>query len=134
MAIPLMLRLGTPAGEFDGVLATVARPERLVRLLRAIRVGERSVIGIMNREGRLYVWSTSIDPLPAGVTAVGVPRSATTVIGDEKRTLATWSTWRPWSRYRKSPVPTCWRSPRSPRNSCWPSRAATDAASSASPC
>jgi diguanylate cyclase (GGDEF)-like protein len=87
MVIPLVMRLDTPAGDFDGVLLTVLDPERLVHLFRAIRVGERSVVGIMDREGRLYVGSTSTDPLPAGVTAAGVPRSAATVVGDQKRTL-----------------------------------------------
>ena len=87
MSIPLVLRLDDSAGQFDGVLVTALDPERLVHLFRAIRVGERSVIGLMDREGRLYVWSTSTDPIPADVAAAGVPRSAATVIGDEKRTL-----------------------------------------------
>jgi diguanylate cyclase (GGDEF)-like protein len=87
MSIPLVLRLDDSAGQFDGVLVTALDPERLVHLFRAIRVGERSVIGLMEREGRLYVWSTSTDPIPAEVSAAGVPRSAATVIGDEKRTL-----------------------------------------------
>ena len=87
MTIPLVLRLDTPAGEFDGVLVATLDPERLVHLFRSIRVGERSVVGIIHREGRLYVWSTSTDPLPAEISAAGVPRSAATVIGDEKRML-----------------------------------------------
>jgi|KBSSwiStaDraftv2_1062776.scaffolds.fasta_scaffold01169_17 diguanylate cyclase (GGDEF)-like protein len=87
MTIPLVKRLDTPAGEFDGVLVATLDPERLVHLFRAIRVGERSVVGIIHREGRLYVWSTSTDPLPAAISTIGIPRSATTLIGDEKRTL-----------------------------------------------
>src|SRR6185436_6566342 len=87
MTIPLVKRLDTPAGEFDGVLVATLDPERLVHLFRAIRVCERSVVGIIHREGRLYVWSTSTDPLPAAISTIGIPRSATTLIGDEKRTL-----------------------------------------------
>jgi diguanylate cyclase (GGDEF)-like protein len=87
LTIPLVVRLDNAQGQFDGVLVTALDPERLIHLFRAIRVGPRSVIGLMDREGRLYVWSTSTDPMPAGVTAASVPRSAATMIGDEKRSL-----------------------------------------------
>jgi diguanylate cyclase (GGDEF)-like protein len=78
LAIPLVMRLDTPAGDFDGLLVTALDPERLVHVFRSIRVGERSTVGIMDREGKLYVWSASTDPIPARLSAVGVPRSATT--------------------------------------------------------
>ncbi len=89
LSIPLALRLNDAAGQFDGILVTALDPERLVHLFRAIRVGERSVIGLMDREGELYVRSTSTDPLPADATAQGVPRSASTTVGGERRSLST---------------------------------------------
>jgi diguanylate cyclase (GGDEF)-like protein len=78
LAIPLVMRLSTRDGAFDGVLVTALDPERLVHVFRSIRVGERSTVGIMDREGKLYVWSASTDPIPAGLSAPAVPRSATT--------------------------------------------------------
>ncbi len=69
LAIPLVMRLSTRDGAFDGVLVTALDPERLVHVFRSIRVGERSTVGIMDREGKLYVWSASTDPIPAGLSA-----------------------------------------------------------------
>ncbi|MEO8507853.1 MAG: sensor domain-containing diguanylate cyclase [Betaproteobacteria bacterium] len=86
--IPIAMRLSTPTGEFDGVLVTALDPERMVHLFRTIRVGERSTVGLMDREGRLYVWSASTDPMPSGVSVAGIPRSATTFAGDNRRTMS----------------------------------------------
>ena len=82
-AIPMAVRLDTESGEFDGVLVTALDPERLVHLFRAIRVGERSVVGLMDREGLLYAWSSATDPLPPGAASPEVPRSAETITGDQ---------------------------------------------------
>jgi diguanylate cyclase (GGDEF)-like protein len=87
-AIPIAMRLATPTGEFDGVLVTALDPERMVHLFRTIRVGERSTVGLMDREGRLYVWSASTDPMPSEVSVASVPRSATTFAGDSRRTMS----------------------------------------------
>ncbi len=87
MAVPLAIRIDSPDGAFDGVLVTVLDPERIVHMFRTSRVGERSAVGIMDREGRLYAWSTSTDPLPPGLAFAGVPRSAITVTGVERHAL-----------------------------------------------
>jgi diguanylate cyclase (GGDEF)-like protein len=55
--IPFAMRLNDAAGGFDGVLVATLDPMRLVQLLREIRVGERSSIGIMNKSGLIYAWS-----------------------------------------------------------------------------
>lgn len=86
VVIPLARRLETPDGRFDGVLLTALDPIRLVHLFRTIRVGERSSVGLADREGRVYVWSASTDPLPEGTAQAGVPRSATTLV-EERRSL-----------------------------------------------
>ena len=89
LGIPIAVRLQAEGGEFDGALMTALDPERLIHLFRAIRVGERSAVGLMDREGHLYAWSASTDPLPPGVAAPDVPRSADTrTPGEELRSLA----------------------------------------------
>ena len=75
LTIPMAVRLTTPAGEFDGVLVTALDPERLVVLFRTLRVGERSVVGIMDREGLLYSYSGSSGEAPRSV-AVAAPAGA----------------------------------------------------------
>lgn len=70
LAIPLVMRVDTAAGEFDGVLVTALDPERLVSLFRAIRVGERSTVGIMDRDGKLYVASAMSDAGTPGAQTV----------------------------------------------------------------
>lgn len=77
LGIPFAVRLATPTGEFDGVLVTALDPERLVHLFRALRVGERSVVGIMDREGVLYSYSGSGEA--ARVASSTVPRTTETV-------------------------------------------------------
>ena len=89
LGIPIAVRLQAEGGEFDGALMTALDPERLIHLFRALRVGERSAVGLMDREGHLYAWSASTDPLPPGVAAPDVPRSADTrTAGEELRRLA----------------------------------------------
>src|SRR5664279_5539105 len=87
LVIPLAMRLDTPAGEFDGVLVTALDPGRLVHVFRAIRAGDRSTVGIMDREGKLYVWSLSTDLMPASVSAAEALHSATMVAGDTGRSM-----------------------------------------------
>jgi diguanylate cyclase (GGDEF)-like protein len=55
--IPFAVRLADRDGAFDGVLVTALDPMRLVRMLREIRIGERSSVGIMNQAGLVYAWS-----------------------------------------------------------------------------
>lgn len=55
--IPMVKRLETPDGRFDGVIAVALDPERVVHLFRSLRVGEASSVGLMDREGRVYVWA-----------------------------------------------------------------------------
>ena len=55
--IPFAVRLNGDDGSFAGVLVTALDPNRLVQLLRGIRVGERSSVGIMNKTGLVYAWS-----------------------------------------------------------------------------
>lgn len=73
LTIPLAVRLVAPNGEFDGVLVTALDPERLVQLFRELRVGERSVVGIMDRDGLLYSYSesTGAQPTTAPAAAAG---------------------------------------------------------------
>jgi len=87
MAIPLAVRVEAPDGAFDGVLVTALDPEWIVHMFRTVRVGERPEVGLMDRDGRLYAWSASADPLPPGVAVAGVPRSALTITGEERRAL-----------------------------------------------
>ena len=86
VVVPLGRRLETPDGAFDGVLVTALDPLRLVHLFRTIRVGERSSVGLADREGRVYVWSAATDSIPDGTAPAEVPRSATTLV-EERRTL-----------------------------------------------
>jgi diguanylate cyclase (GGDEF)-like protein len=55
--IPVAKRLETPQGEFDGVVVTALDPQRLVHLFRALRVGERSTVGIAHRDGPVLAWT-----------------------------------------------------------------------------
>jgi diguanylate cyclase (GGDEF)-like protein len=55
--IPLVKRLETADGGFDGVLGVALDPARMVHLFRSLRVGESSSVGLMDREGRVWVWS-----------------------------------------------------------------------------
>jgi len=57
MVIPLVKRLETVDGAFDGVIAVALDPARLVHLFRSLRVGESSSVGLIDREGRVFVWS-----------------------------------------------------------------------------
>jgi diguanylate cyclase (GGDEF)-like protein len=57
LIIPVVKRLDTPDGEFDGVVSTVLDPQRLVQLFRALRVGERSAVGIAQREGPVLAFA-----------------------------------------------------------------------------
>lgn len=70
MVIPMAVRLTAADGRFDGVLATALDPDRLVQVFRTLRVGERSVVGLMDRNGLLYSYSAS------AVAAADVPASA----------------------------------------------------------
>jgi len=63
------VRLTGAGGRFDGPLATALDPERLAQLLQALRLGERSVVGIMDRSGRLYSYSTDASAAPAPAAA-----------------------------------------------------------------
>lgn len=85
MAIPLAIRVDAPDGAFDGVLVALLDPEWIVHMFRTVRVGERPEVGLMDREGRLYAWSVSADALPPGAAVPGVPRSAITITGEERR-------------------------------------------------
>jgi diguanylate cyclase (GGDEF)-like protein len=55
--IPLAKRLETVDGRFDGVIAVALDPARLVQLFRSLRVGSSSSVGLVDRDGRVYVWS-----------------------------------------------------------------------------
>lgn len=59
MVIPMAVRLTAADGRFDGVLATALDPARLVQVFRTLRVGERSVVGLIDRNGLLYSYSAS---------------------------------------------------------------------------
>lgn len=57
MVIPMAVRLTAADGRFDGVLATALDTGRLVEVFRSLRVGERSVVGLMDGSGFLYSYS-----------------------------------------------------------------------------
>ncbi|CAG0966962.1 putative diguanylate cyclase DgcT [Burkholderiales bacterium] len=74
--IPLVKRLETADGSFDGVIAVALDPARLVHLFRSLRVGETSSVGLIDRSGRVYVWSENqgvARPATAGTSPVTVP-------------------------------------------------------------
>lgn len=66
MVIPMAVRLTAADGRFDGVLAMALDHDRLVQSFRALRVGERSVVGLMDRNGLLYSYSMSAAGAGAG--------------------------------------------------------------------
>jgi len=70
LIIPVVKRLETPEGEFDGVVSTVIDPQRLVQLFRALRVGERSAVGIAQREGPVLAFADA-DARRAGEDSPG---------------------------------------------------------------
>lgn len=77
MTIPMAVRLADAEGRFDGVLVSALDPERLVQLFRALRVGERSVVGIMDRNGLLYSYSAgAAAEVPATDAGSGIPAAA----------------------------------------------------------
>ena len=80
LSIPLVMRLDSREGGFDGVLVTSLDPRRLVELFRSIRVGDRSTVGIADRSGKVYVVS-----LASGIPSSDAPGPATMreLIGDE---------------------------------------------------
>jgi diguanylate cyclase (GGDEF)-like protein len=55
--IPVAKRVETADGAFDGVVVTALEPQRLVHLFRALRVGERSSVGIAHRDGPVLAWA-----------------------------------------------------------------------------
>ncbi|HEY8242886.1 MAG TPA: diguanylate cyclase [Casimicrobiaceae bacterium] len=57
MVIPLVKRLEAVDGRFDGVISVALDPARLVQLFRSLRIGEASSVGLVDREGRVYVGS-----------------------------------------------------------------------------
>jgi len=67
MVIPLVKRLETVDGGFDGVVSAALDPARLVRLFRSLRIGEASSVGLVDRGGRIYVWSENSGSLPPRV-------------------------------------------------------------------
>jgi diguanylate cyclase (GGDEF)-like protein len=69
--IPIAKRLDRPDGTFDGVVTMALDPARLVALFRSLRIGEASSIGLMHRDGRIYVAS-------GGPTSSAVASPATT--------------------------------------------------------
>lgn len=68
-AIVFAMRLNGDDGAFDGVLATALDPMRLVQMLREIRIGEWTSVGIMDKTGLVYAWSAWSD----GSAAVDQP-------------------------------------------------------------
>jgi diguanylate cyclase (GGDEF)-like protein len=54
--IPVAKRVTAPDGAFDGVVVLALDPQRLVHLFRALRVGERSSVGIAHRDGPVLAW------------------------------------------------------------------------------
>lgn len=82
LTIPMAVRLTSATGEFDGVLVTALDPERLVQLFRTLRVGERSVVGIMDGDGLLYSYSASSGEASsaAGAAATAGTSAGTTAL------------------------------------------------------
>lgn len=76
LTIPLAVRLTDGHGQFDGVLVTALDPGRLVQTFRALRVGDRSVVGIMDSGGLLYSYSASVDRA-ASASAAAAASAAT---------------------------------------------------------
>ncbi len=78
LIIPVAKRLEAPDGRFDGVVAVGLDPQRLVRLFGALRVAERSAIGIAHRDGAVYAFAQ------AGPAAGGsAPRSVGEMVRKE---------------------------------------------------
>ena len=75
LIMPVAKRLETADGEFDGVVATAIDPQRLVHLIRALRVGEMSAVGIAHRDGPVLAYAqagerTPTAPPPASIGEV----------------------------------------------------------------
>ena len=92
--IPLVKRLEGVDGAFDGVIAVALDPARLVHLFRSLRVGETSSVGLIDREGRVFVWSENAG-IAAGIRASAdslrhspVPQPVDTQAFDAALTLA----------------------------------------------
>ena len=85
LTIPMAVRLTDANGEFDGVLVTALDPERLVQLFRALRVGERSVVGIMGAGELLYGYSASADARADAAASTG--QAADRTASAERRVL-----------------------------------------------
>jgi diguanylate cyclase (GGDEF)-like protein len=60
--LPVAKRLQAADGGFDGIAATAIDPHRLVHLFRALRVGERSSVGIAHRDGPVIAWAQATTP------------------------------------------------------------------------
>ena len=78
--IPVAKRVVSPQGEFDGVVVMALDPQRLVHLFRALRVGERSSVGIAHRDGPVLAWTQAGGSAPAAPASIGEVVQADRVI------------------------------------------------------
>ena len=60
MLVPVLKRLTTPAGEFDGVVLTALDPTRLVDVYRSIDLGADGFVGVALGDGRIVARSGAI--------------------------------------------------------------------------
>lgn len=89
--IPIAKRLDRPDGSFDGVVTLALDPSRMVALFRSLHIGEASSIGLMHRDGRIYVASgvpLAASPAPADAGG-GAPGTTLAVLAGEASIVAT---------------------------------------------
>lgn len=72
--VPLVRRLSTDDGTFDGVLLSAVSPSHLVTMYRSIRFGESAQVGLVRDDGLVYARSTTEDA--NGASLAGVLRNA----------------------------------------------------------
>jgi diguanylate cyclase (GGDEF)-like protein len=86
-AIPVVKRLDTAEGGFDGVLVSTLDPAELRAAIRSLAASDRMILGLVDRNGRIYAANAGVvagtaDPLLAlGATSQGGSSELISVAG-----------------------------------------------------